>query len=91
MKNFLKRGGEVEQIEKGLSGRDNADGPLKPNSMTFDQEKTPRTYVPEVIAAIYPGQKPKPKPTVKKKPVKKPRKQLIYDDFGEPLRWEWVE
>ena len=21
----------------------------------------------------------------------KPRKRLIYDDFGEPLRWVWVE
>jgi hypothetical protein len=91
MNNFLKRGGEVEQIEKGLSGRDNADGPLKPNSMTFDQEKTPRTYVPEVIAAIDARRKSKPKPAVQKKAGKKPHKKLIYDDFGEPLRWEWVE
>ena len=23
--------------------------------------------------------------------AKKPRKKMIYDDFGEPLRWVWEE
>jgi hypothetical protein len=85
--NFLNKGGEVVQIEKGLSGRENANGPLKPNGVNFDQEKATRTYVPEVIAAIDARRKP-----VKEKPRnRKPRKKIIYDDFGEPLRWEWVE
>lgn len=89
MNDFLSQGGKVEQVERGLSGRENAAGPLKPNGVSFDQQKTPRTYVPEVIKAMDERRKPK---TIKEpKTKKKPRKKLIYDDFGEPLRWEWVE
>ncbi len=86
---FLNQGGEVVQIERGLSGRENPNGPLKPNGINFDQAKTPRTYVPEVVAALEARRNSKPGKTVKTK--KKSRKKIIYDDFGEALRWEWVD
>lgn len=85
---FLNQGGKVDEVERGISGR-NANEPLKPTNNSFGQPKVSRTYVPEVIAAIdarrnKPVQKPQKKST-------KPHKKIIYDDFGEPLRWEWVE
>ena len=35
--------------------------------------------------------KAKSKTIVKKTKSRKAKKKIIYDDFGEPLRWEWVE
>ncbi len=86
---FLKQGGSVSQIERGISGRLNPDGPLKPESGNFQQPKTERTYLPEVVAAL--DERKKAKPVKSKSIKKKPKKKIIYDDFGEPLRWEWVE
>lgn len=86
---FLTKGGAIAEVERGLSGRVNPNGPLKPDNSTFQQPKVGRTYVPEVIAAIDERRNTKPaaKPTAKPKTKKK----IIYDDFGEPLRWVWVE
>ena len=86
---FLEKGGEVMEIERGISGRENPNGPLKPDNTAFQQPKQGRTYVPEVIAAIYARRNKKPE---KPKPAsRKPRKKIIYDDFGEPLREVWVD
>lgn len=86
---FLDHGGAVDQIPTGLSGRDPSTGPLKPDNAVFQEPKAERTYVTEVVAALESrkSKKTKAKPT----PSKRPRKKIIYDDFGEPLRWEWVE
>jgi hypothetical protein len=78
----------VAEIERGISGRDSAQGPLKSETMGFGEPKTDRTYVPEVVAAL---EARKQKPAVSKAKPRRPRKKLIYDDFGEPLRWEWVD
>jgi hypothetical protein len=44
--------------------------------------------LPEVVAAI----EARKKPPLPQKPKKlRPRKKVILDDFGQPLRWEWVE
>lgn len=84
---YLTKGGEVDEIERGISGR--SDGPLRPDNTAFQQPKIGRTYVPEIVAAIDSRRNQK---SVKPKAVKRrPRKKMIYDDFGEPLRWEWVE
>jgi hypothetical protein len=86
---FLDKGGKVAEVERGKSGRDNPDGPLNPDSTSFQQRKIERTYLPEVVAAIDARRKQKP---IKTKPSKRgPRKKTIYDDFGEPLREVWVE
>ena len=89
MADYLDQGGAVNEIERGLSGRAQADGPLKADNAVFQQPKTGRTYVPEVTAAI--DARRKPATPIKKPSNRKPRKKMIYDDFGEPLRWEWEE
>jgi hypothetical protein len=88
IEDFLNQGGEVTNIEQGFSGRINPTEALKP--MAFDKPKEERTFVPEVIATLE-ERKQKEKKTVVKKPLRRPRKKIIYDDFGEPLRWEWDE
>ena len=86
---FLNHGGSVDEIPTGISGREPSLGPLKPDNTAFQEPKSERTYVPEVVAALESRKsppKPSPAPT-----NRRPRKKVIYDDFGEPLRWEWVE
>lgn len=89
---YLQQGGTVQEIDRGISGRENPTGPLKPTNAGFSAEKSTRTYVPEVIAAL--EKRRAEQSNANKKTIKrntKPRKKIIYDDFGEPLRWEWVD
>ncbi len=90
---YLREGGAVQQIERGVSGRDAAEGPLKaPPLAEGELPRNERTYVPEVVAAIEQRRqgmsRGRPGSTTRRH---KPRKIIIYDDFGEPLRWQWEE
>ncbi len=90
---FLREGGAVQEVQRGVSGRDSAEGPLKaPPLAEGETPRGERTYVPEVVAAIEQRRqsltKSKQAAIAKRK---KPRKVIIYDDFGEPLRWQWEE
>lgn len=90
---FLTRGGEVERIPRGLSGKDPGDPPLFLNRRLFVEPRTPRTLVPEVVAAIEARRQEKVRrsPSPKRSRLPKARRKIIYDDFGEPLRKIWVE
>lgn len=88
---YLNQGGEVEAVPQGVSGRESADGPIRAAQGAFQEPKQERTYVPEVVAALDARKQAKKKPAPAKKSGSRPRKRIIYDDFGEPLRWEWVE
>jgi hypothetical protein len=90
IEDYLRQGGEVAQIERGISGRENANGPIEHRTNFSDKKPEQRTFVPEVVAALEARKKPAEKPAPAKK-LKRPKKRLIYDDFGEPLRWEWVD
>ena len=90
---FLQRGGAVTAVARGVSGRDSNDV-LRPSKAFRSFEPRPReerTYVPEVVAAIESRRK---KPKERKVTTgKTPRlvKKAILDDFGEPVRYEWIE
>ena len=90
---FLKRGGHVEDIPRGLSGKNPGDAPLFLNRRLFVEPKTSRTLVPEVVAAIEARRQErfKRKPGRKRTRLPQPRRKVIYDDFGEPLRKVWVD
>ena len=90
---FLQRGGEVERVPQGLSGQDSQEQPLKRTRRLFLEPPTPRTFVPEVVAAIEERRKALLKRTPKRKRTRlpQPRRKTIYDDFGEPLRKVWVD
>ncbi len=89
---FLQQGGNVSEIPQGVSGKDAGDPPLFLNRRLFVEPKSPRTPVPEVVAAIEARRREKyrHKPSPKRK-VTRPRRKIIYDDFGEPLRRIWLE
>jgi hypothetical protein len=89
MNRFLHHGGAVDEVERGLSGRTGNDAPIKSEPALFQEPKAQRTHIPEVLAAIDARRSKKHTPAPKAS--KQPRKKIIYDDFGEPLRWEWVK
>ena len=93
MDRFLSRGGKVEEVPQGRSGKDASEPPLFLSRRLFLEPKTSRTHVPEVVAAIEERRKAmlKRSPTPKRSRLPKPRKKVIYDDFGEPLRKVWVD
>lgn len=90
---FLKGGGEVDNVPRGTSGKDANDAPLFLNRRLFVEPRSDRTPVPEVVAAIEARrqEKLKRRPAPKRSRMPKPRKKIIYDDFGEPLRKVWVD
>lgn len=89
IEDYLSRGGEVEKVARGFSGRINPTEALKPNC--FGEPKTERTFVPDVVAALEARKQSPSKKAPRKSPQSRPKKKIIYDDFGEPLRWQWVE
>ena len=87
---YLARGGRIHRVPSGTSGQDPAR--RAPTSSVFSGERQSRTEVPEVIASIEARKqalKGRPKAT-RRRAKQSPRRRLVYDDFGEPLRWEWV-
>ena len=93
IEDFLEQGGEVQQIPTGLSGKDPGEPPLYLNRRLFIEPRTKRTHIPEVVAAIEARRREKPRRSPKRKRARtpQPRRKIIYDDFGEPLRKVWVD
>ena len=93
MQRFLKQGGNVENVPRGVSGKDPGDAPLFLNRRLFIEPREPRTQIPEVMAAIDARRKLKSqrRPVHKRTRLPQPRRKVIYDDFGEPLRKVWVD
>ncbi|QIB67247.1 hypothetical protein [Kineobactrum salinum] len=92
---FLARGGEVEAVPQGTSGKDPLAAPLYLTRRLFLEPRIERTLVPEVVAAIEARRKALLKRSGthtrsghRRRP---PRSKIVYDDFGEPLRRIWVE
>ncbi|GAA3919984.1 hypothetical protein [Litoribacillus peritrichatus] len=86
---YESNGGSVQQINSGVSGV--VGGPLKAQeTVLFDEKKEPRSYVNDVVAAIDSRKKSAHKKKAKPR-TSKPKRKLVYDDFGEPLRWVWED
>lgn len=82
---YLQQGGKVDAVQRGVSGRDVGAYKLPP--ISFEQSKETRTPLVEQIRAIEARRSRRPTPKTLKH--KRPRRVLITDDFGEPLRWSW--
>lgn len=93
MQAYLRDGGRVQKVPTGTSGKNPGDAPLFLNRRLFAEPPASRTPVPEVVAAIEGRRQSMRKrtPAPKRSRLPRPRKKIIYDDFGEPLRRVWTE
>ena len=85
--NFLNRGGAIEGVNQGVSGRDL--GENLNNRIPLNQEKQTRTLLTETVNALDSRKKSTQSAPVNKEKRKAPKKKIIYDDFGDPLREVW--
>ena len=91
MDEYLARGGRVRTVPPGTSGADEAN-PRRAHQQSFTPKPpTTRTPLPEVVAAIEARKRHRKQAAAPKRASRQPKRRLVYDDFGEPLRWEWVD
>jgi hypothetical protein len=83
---YLNKGGEVREFLRGESGLVN--GKIDDRSSGFEQGKQQRTPLLEELKAV--DERKKPASTAAPK-SNRPRKKIIYDDFGEPVREIWID
>lgn len=90
---FLSSGGTVTELSRGESAYDKTDvPPAVPLFEARPANHATRTPLTEVIAALEARRAAKRSKTkVVRRKTPKRRKQVVYDDFGEPLRVTWVE
>lgn len=83
---FLKSKGEIKQADMGESGL--VDGKYNTSHIGFGEPKQERTPLNHVVAQMQQRKAGTPPP----QPQKKRRKKVIvYDDFGDAIRWYWEE
>lgn len=85
IQHFLKDGGEVHAIPRGQTGH--TDNRNVFGSMGANPPRQERTPLDEVVKNL----DARKQPHNNKNAFRRPRKKLITDDFGEPLRWVWVD
>jgi hypothetical protein len=81
---FFKDGGKVDEVQQGVSGRENPTQAILP--VLFGEKSMTRTDARPALKAI---DARKQQSFVKNAPIKKAKKVPVYDDFGEILRWVW--
>ncbi len=87
---FLAQGGSINQLEPGETGLESHRGPM--HAPLFNNPPVERTPLYEVMATLDERRAQMKRPTsAQRKAPRKPRKKVIYDDFGEPLRTVWEE
>jgi len=85
IQNYLQTGGEINQIDQGISGRDNNANLNHAIPFTPGEHQT-RTLVNDTVKAIDERKQKKKSISTEKH---RPKKRIIYDDFGEPIREVW--
>lgn len=89
---FLQDGGAVNNIPRGQSGHINNQNLF--SSQGGSAPPLSRTPVDDVVKALEERKHTKSGQTKDGRSIgttKGRRKKLITDDFGEPLRWVWIE
>lgn len=83
---FLKSKGEIQQADMGESGL--VDGKYNTSHIGFGEPRQERTPLNHVVAEM---QKRKSATTAPVQKVKRRKKVIVYDDFGDAIRWYWEE
>jgi hypothetical protein len=82
---FISDGGEVEEVPAGTSVYAPGTRP-PPTQPLFTQPRETRTPLNDVAAALDARRAARKRRRVVRSRKPEPRRQVIYDDFGEPLR-----
>jgi hypothetical protein len=85
MERYLSKGGKIKEIPRGVSGTDPVHSKGHQTVLFNGPRQPERTDLSQVAAAID-ARKHKPR---RQRLTPRPSRKLIYDDFGEPLRWVW--
>lgn len=88
VQSFIEQGGTIHQAGMGESGL--KDGKYNTSQFGFNGQIQERTPVSGLLGTID-ARRHKKTVTAPVKTLKRSRKKIIYDDFGEPLRWVWVD
>ncbi|GLS25066.1 hypothetical protein [Marinibactrum halimedae] len=88
MDRFLSKGGKVDTFSPGISGHEIGVNPFQ--AIPLQRQQQNRTLVNDAIAAIEARRKT-PRSVKSKPSPSKPKRRLITDDFGQPLRWVWED
>ncbi len=88
IKEFVESGGEVVRVPSGISGNENNNNLFRSSSQF--EPKGDRTPLTDVVKTL---EERKQQKSTKTNVIKssKPKKKLIVDDFGDPVRWVWEE
>jgi len=86
VQDYLRSGGEVKEIPQGESGVQN--GALIRPVFNDGKPREERTPVDGVLKVIDARRLTKERPNLVKK-LKRAKRKIIYDDFGEPIREVW--
>ncbi|MDA8985573.1 hypothetical protein N9485_00240 [Luminiphilus sp.] len=87
---FLSSGGSIQELARGESAYERNEIP--PPAPLFTDARVSRTPLNDVVAALDARRATKRPQTKTLRPSRpRQRKQVVYDDFGEPLRVVWVE
>ncbi|MFT2111570.1 hypothetical protein [Marinomonas sp. 2405UD68-3] len=86
---FLKSKGEITQANMGESGL--VDGKYNTSHVGFTGPKQTRTPLNYVVATLALRKQQKYNNLPKTTTNNSPKRKVIYDDFGDPIRWVWEE
>lgn len=88
VREFLGSGGVIVEVAQGETGLGDK-GSLNPGGFV-ERPRDSRTPVTDVVASIETRRHARSLASKPQRP-KRPRKKMLFDDFGEPLRWVWVD
>lgn len=83
---YINQGGSVHELPKGATG---LAGGRSINAIAFERAPEGRTPVENVLKTI--DQRREQTKKSHKPTHQKPKKKIIYDDFGDPIRIVWEE
>ena len=86
---FLGSGGKIKKCQPGETGEP-ANQPRARGVFVSPSPIKTRTYVNDLVTKIDQRKRKSPEKPANKA-SKRPKKKIIYDDFGEPLREVWVD
>ena len=89
-KEFLSKGGKIQHCDRGETGEP-AGQPRSRSVFVSPSSVKTRTYLNDVVSKLDSRKKKNKQPLKPKQPTPKPKKKIVYDDFGEPVREVWID